>query len=129
MQVGSLVQEILVSLQLARPGTVVGNSDPAVSQMLSALASAADELVQRHPYTRLLVDGKWVQPAIGPATDAVTLDTDEILFDTSTIRAATKWRWQEWNGLDYAEAFRQTEDSISRAAARHLRATRSEVVY
>lgn len=127
MQLGTLVRSIMPGLQLPVPASVVGNADPVVQQMLAVLAPAADELVRRYPYTRRLVEGLWVKPLAAPATDTLTLDTDDILFDTPVIRAAVKWRWQEANGLDYAEAFRQCEEALSRFASAHMRAARDTV--
>ncbi|MCM2505095.1 hypothetical protein NDN16_15600 [Aureimonas altamirensis] len=127
MQLGLLIRSIMPGLQLPAPASVVGNADPVVQQMLAVLAPAADELVRRYPYTRRLVDGKWIKPLAAPPTNVATLDTDDILFDTPVIRAAVKWRWQEANGLDYAEAFRQCEEALSRVASEHMRATRDRV--
>jgi len=127
MQLGELIRSIMPSLQLPAPASVIGNTDPVVRQMLAVLASAADELVRRYPYTRRLVDGKWIKPLTTAATDTATLDTDNILFDTPVIRTAVKWRWQEANGFDYSEAFRQCEEALSRVASQHMRATRETV--
>lgn len=127
MQLGDLIRSIMPALQLPAPASVIGNADPVVRQMLAVLAQAADELVRRYPYTRRLVDGKWIKPLASAATDTATLDTDNILFDTPVIRAAVKWRWQEANGFDYAEAFRQCEEALSRIASEHMRATRETV--
>ena len=127
MPLGLLIRSIMPGLQLPAPASVVGNADPVVQQMLAVLAPAADELVRRYPYTRRLVDGKWIKPLAAPPTNVATLDTDDILFDTPVIRAAVKWRWQEANGLDYAEAFRQCEEALSRVASEHMRATRDRV--
>ena len=69
MQLGELIRSIMPSLQLPAPASVIGNTDPVVRQMLAVLASAADELVRRYPYTRRLVDGKWIKPLTTAATD------------------------------------------------------------
>ncbi|WP_185982658.1 hypothetical protein [Aureimonas mangrovi] len=131
MNLLTLVQDVMVGLQLPKPATVIGNPDPSVAQMLAALGSAADDLVNRYPNNRLMPTGEWARGAgeMGVLKPAPTLDTDEILFDTPTIRAAITWRWRDWNGLDYAEAFRQSEESLSRAALRHTKANAGEVFY
>ncbi len=127
MRLLPLLRAVLAGLQLPQPATVIGNADPVVQQLLAILAVAADELSARYPYTRRLIGGAWVRPAAGEDARAPTLDSDTILFDPPTIRAALTWRFQEANGLDYAEAFRVQEESLSRAAAAHLRANRDKV--
>lgn len=127
MKLLALVQDVMVGLQLPRPTYAVGNPDPAVAQMLSALNSSADDLIGRYPNNRQLPGERWVRSATGTLKVAPTLDTDDILFDTGLIRAAMTWRWRDWNGLDYAEAFRQAEERLSRLANAYTRQKHDKV--
>lgn len=127
MQLLALMKMVMGQLQLPVPATIVGNTDPDCAQMLTFLMGAADELVGRYPYTRTMPHGEWLQGSDGLGKDTPDLDTDDVLFERSLILPAMKWRWQSENGFDYAEAFRQVEDKVSRDALVYTRSTKGKV--
>lgn len=52
-----------------------------------------------------------------PKTD-FSVDTDTCVWSDALMVAGLKWKFQENNGLDYSEAFRQYEDLVQKAIAR-----------
>lgn len=113
----TIVAGVMQALQLPRPAHVVGNPDPQVGQAHAALVDAAAELVTRYPFRLDLTADDWLESADGLQRRGLPqLDTDRVLIEASLAYLATKWRFLEANGLDYAESFRAAEEKIARAA-------------
>src|SRR5262245_14675937 len=98
--------------------TVVNSQDQDIIQMAALLVAVADELMLDPPYDVQIPDGIWLTDTSGKRKQAMTADTDLILFDARLAVDGLKFRFLKAKSLEFGEELRDFTNRLNKLAAR-----------